>query len=78
MPNWNEVLETVQQQNAYDSLRKQYISRLSKHTGRNTIIYYSGWLQKPGIAGDFSITDSDKMDSWPVCIRLRIVQEGSI
>lgn len=60
MPNWNEVLETVQQQNAYDSLRKQYISKLSKHTGRNTIIYYSGWLQKPGIAGDFSITDSDK------------------
>lgn len=60
MPNWNDVLETVQQQNAYDTLRKQYIAKLSKHTGRNTIIYYSGWLQKPGIAGEFSITDSDK------------------
>lgn len=60
MPGWNKVLEAVQQQNSYDFLRKKYLHDLSKHTGRNTLIYYSGWLQKPGLSGDFSISDSDK------------------
>ncbi len=60
MPSWNKVLEAVQQQNSFDFLRKRYLSGLSKHTGRNTLIYYSAWLQKPGIAGDFSISDADK------------------
>lgn len=60
MPSWNKVLEAVQQQNSFDFLRKKYLSSLSKHTGRNTLIYYSAWLQKPGMAGDFSISDSDK------------------
>lgn len=60
MATWDKVLQAIQQQNAFDTLRKQYIQKLSKHTGRNTIIYYSGWLQKPNIVGDFSIFDSDK------------------
>ncbi len=60
MSTWDQIQQSVQQQNAYDTIRKQLISRLSKHTGRNVIVYYSGWLQRPGIAGDFYISDSDK------------------
>ena len=60
MSSWNDVLQKVQQQGAYDSLRNAYIKQLAKHTGRNVIIYYSGWLQKPNVVGDFSISDSDK------------------
>lgn len=60
MPTWDQLLQVVAQQNAYDQLRKQYIRKLSKLTNRNVICYYSGWLQKPNINGDFSISDQDK------------------
>ncbi|WP_289221179.1 SDH family Clp fold serine proteinase [Faecalibaculum rodentium] len=43
--------------NAFDVVRKKYIKKLSDLTGRNTIVYYSGWLQHPD--GDSSIDDSD-------------------
>ncbi|MBS5492892.1 MAG: ATP-dependent Clp protease proteolytic subunit [Sutterella wadsworthensis] len=60
MSSWGTVLQTVQQQNAFDTLRKDYLRKLVRHTHRNVLTYYSGWLQKPNMAGDFSIADSDK------------------
>lgn len=47
---------------AYDTIRRRYIRKLSEKTGRNTILYYSGWLQKPirSIIPMVSINDSDK------------------
>ena len=53
MPNWKEVLEEIQSEqtkgtpNPLDSVRRKYLSLIEKKTGRNTIAYYSGWLQKP-------------------------------
>lgn len=46
----------------YDIVRKKYLAALSKRTGRNTILYYSGWLQNPATSIDrlISITDDDK------------------
>lgn len=65
MPTWNEILKKIgAQPNAFDHVRRKYISELSQKTGRNTIIYYSGWLQKGNIAQHgfrFDIVDSDKM-----------------
>lgn len=58
MPNWNEVLNEVIN-NPLDTVRRKYLKKLHEKTGRNTICYYSGWLQKPGsIHG--SIHDDDK------------------
>lgn len=60
MPNWNEILNEVKSLGStYDVLRRRYLNELFKLTGRNIIIYYSGWLQKPRIEG-VEINDDDK------------------
>lgn len=63
MPNWSQTLAELQgnSQGPHDRLRHKYLKRLSAHTGRNTLVYYSGWLQKGALKGvDFSIGDADK------------------
>ena len=54
MPNWSEVIVEIQQEqrknpkvNALDTVRRKYLKKVSEIIGRNTIAYYSGWLQKP-------------------------------
>src|SRR6266496_143123 len=68
MPNWNDVLKEIQnvvatgtqlQQGAQDTVRRKYLTELHKHTGRNVIAYYSGFLSKPGLA-QLEINDEDK------------------
>jgi ATP-dependent protease ClpP protease subunit len=65
VPDWNELLDEIKQSGStYDIIRRKYLKRLSEITGRNTIIYYSGWLQKPELAAHSvmaSINDSDKI-----------------
>lgn len=65
MPTWNDILKEIgAQPNAFDHIRRRYIAELSKKTGRNVIVYYSGWLQKGNLAQHgfrFDIVDSDKM-----------------
>ena len=66
MPNWNEVIVEIQQEqiknpdvNALDTVRRKYLKKVSDITGRNTIAYYSGWLQKPQAPGT-AVGDKDK------------------
>lgn len=59
MPSWGEILNRVNSQGTIDGVRRDYLKRLSEVTGRNTIAYYSGWLQKPGITST-AINDDDK------------------
>ncbi len=65
MPNWNEVIQEMQTElnngnpNAIDTVRRKYLNKVSAITGRNTIAYYSGWLQKPNSA-DTAVNDKDK------------------
>jgi len=65
MPNWKEVLEEINLEikrkspSPLDNIRRKYLKKIQEKTGRNTIAYYSGWLQKPGIA-DTVINDKDK------------------
>jgi len=68
MPNWNDVLnDIVKKQQAYslkaqtalDDVRREHLSNLQKHTGRNVIAYYSGFLSKPNI-NQTEINDEDK------------------
>lgn len=62
MPNWNEVLSEIQncgRTNALDFIRRHHLKEFSDYRRRNTIAYYSGWLQKTGNAKS-SINDDDK------------------
>lgn len=60
MANWNEILNEIQKSGSiYDVTRRAYISKLHKLTGRNVIIYYSGWMQKRGLSGT-ELNDDDK------------------
>ena len=60
MPNWNELLNDIRAAGSmYDVVRRRYLASLHSITGRNVIIYYSGWLQKQGIPGS-EINDEDK------------------
>jgi ClpP class serine protease len=68
MPNWNQVLAEIKKRQdagsystkfAFDVVRRKYISKLHKHTGRNVIAYYSAFLSKPPILG-LEVNDEDK------------------
>lgn len=64
MASWNEILTRLgETPSPYDQIRREYVKQLSAKTGRNTIVYYSSWLQKSISAGgrfDFGINDYDK------------------
>ena len=51
MPIWSEILREVTPQDGanpdYDGVRRKYLHQLNAHTGRDVILYVSGWLQKP-------------------------------
>lgn len=77
MPDWNDLLLEINDIKAqadnksnalkaqgaqrHDLIRRKYLKKLHEVTGRNTIIYYSGWLQKPGSQTIAGITDGDKI-----------------
>lgn len=46
MATWNEILKEIgETPSQIDYVRRQYIKKLSSFTNRNTIIYYSGFLE---------------------------------
>jgi len=66
MPNWNEVIQEIRKEqkvnptlNPLDTVRRKYLRKVSKISGRNTIAYYSGWLQKARASGT-AVGDKDK------------------
>lgn len=64
MPGWSEIMDSVQskkEQTAPVFLleeSKKYLKEISAITGRNIIVYYSGWL-KSNVA-EVSINENDK------------------
>ncbi len=66
MPNLTEIQNEIQLQASkgtpLDIVRRTYLQKLSQLTGRNVILYYSGWLQKPirQLGQLLSINDNDK------------------
>ena len=60
MPTWHSLLNEINARGStYDVVRRERLKTLARKTGRNVIIYYSGWLQKPKIPGT-QVTDADK------------------
>jgi len=65
MPGWKTLAdETREAGNVYDVIRRKYLQQLYELTGRNTIAYYSSWLQKPptqmSTYAAMLVNDSDK------------------
>ncbi len=60
MPSWHQILNELQSAGStHDVVRRRYIKQLHDLTKRNVIVYYSGWLQKPGYPGT-DVNDNDK------------------
>lgn len=65
MPSWDEVQSEIRSAGSgHDAIRRRGLLELSNYTHRNTILYYSGWLEKQhlisqGLTG-FDVNDSDK------------------
>lgn len=62
---WNDLLLEVQTRGStFDQLRRKYLKEFQAIRQRNTIAYYSGWLQKPNLsrepAVNVGIDDADK------------------
>jgi ATP-dependent protease ClpP protease subunit len=65
MPNYKTLLSEVEAAGTtYDVIRRKYLTKLHEATGRNIIVYYSGWLHKAGLERlgyvGLGIEDSDK------------------
>ncbi len=58
MPGWSEILNQIKAApHNIDVIRREYIAKLTEYTGRNTIVYYSGWLNNKN--SNIDINDSD-------------------
>ena len=62
MPSWPQILGELHP--VHDTVRRKYLRELHELTGRNTIAYYSGWMEKEflvrqGLTG-IEVNDSDK------------------
>lgn len=60
MPNWSELHDELRAGAHPDDIRRRYLGELHALTGRNVILYYSGWLQKGSTQRLVEITDEDK------------------
>jgi hypothetical protein len=60
MPNWNQLLDEISAAGSVqDVVRRRYLAKVHEVTGRNIIVYYSGWLQRGNVPG-VEINDEDK------------------
>lgn len=57
MANWNDILNEINSDNHLDNVRRKYLRELSDYTGRNTIAYYSAFLERQ--VTNVDINDSD-------------------
>lgn len=70
MPNWHDLNNEIRTTGStYDVIRRKYLEKLFEKTGRNIIVYYSGWLQKPNLNGNY-LNDADKNGFMTVIHRL--------
>jgi len=61
MGNWKELGDEIKRLGStHDIVRRNYLKCLHDLTGRNIVVYYSGWLQKQMNPWVASINDNDK------------------
>ena len=57
MANWSDLLDEINETRPLDSVRRKYLAELSQYTNRNTIAYYSAFLERQ--VSNVDINDSD-------------------
>lgn len=59
MPNWSELINELKSKygGQTDPQREFYLKKLHEYTGRNVIVYFSGWLKNK--KSNIDINDSD-------------------
>ncbi len=68
MPSLDEIRTQLNNyENGFDFFRKKYLKELSNLTKRNTISYYSGWLNGNNPSVSFGIDDND-INAFMSCI----------
>lgn len=63
MSNWNDIQKDILDKGStFDIIRREFLTNLHEYTGRNVVIYYSGWLQKnmKELMSAMSLNDMDK------------------
>lgn len=80
MPTWGELGEELsntppdpgEQLMPQGVLRRKYVEALSDYTGRDTFIYYTGWMDGPGLpAGSVSLALSDVAGFMEACSKTK-------
>jgi len=68
VPTWGDILNELQRSAAeregapdFDGIRRGYLTALHERTGRDTILYYTDWLQTPGQAVSITLEDMQAM-----------------
>lgn len=60
MPSWGEVLKQVRSiDNPHDQVRRHYLRELHDYTGRDVLLYSSGWTHLAGGSAHTSMIDAD-------------------
>jgi len=64
MPAWSYILDEIKEVDetrptAYDEVRREYLEELNDYTGRDTILYSSGWTELDTASTKAPITDTD-------------------
>ena len=74
MPIWSEILHELNETRQgggpadHDGVRRRYLANLHLHTGRNVILYASGWLQRSDVPPALTmIRDEDMQGFMEVC-----------
>lgn len=63
MANWNEIQQNIATKGStFDIVRRDFLLKLFEYSGRNVILYYSGWLQKnhQELSREVALNDMDK------------------
>ena len=78
MGSWTDILNEISSaNNDSDSVRRKYLKQLSGYTGRNTIAYYSGWLQKnPAGSEKYLSINDDDINGFMTVIHMLDTREG--
>lgn len=64
MPTQGEIFDEIKEEaetrpSSFDIIRREYLEELQGYTGRDTILYSSGWTELDVHSPKFSITDTD-------------------
>jgi len=64
MPTFGDVIDEIKeksdtQESAFDQVRSKYLNQVSDETGRDVILYSSGWTELDVNSPQFSISDTD-------------------